>query len=88
VVTVTSLVQAGSAGDVTVIDVALLITRFVAGVAPKLTVVAAVRFVPVTVTEVPPAVEPEDGLTEVTVGVVLVVNVVVVVEGATYTHAT
>jgi hypothetical protein len=80
VVTATSLVQAGSAGDVTVIDVALLITRFVAVVAPKLTAVAAVRFVPVTVTEVPPAVEPEDGLTEVTVGVV--------VEGATYTHAT
>jgi hypothetical protein len=47
-----------------------------------------VRFVPVTVTEVPPAVEPEGGLTEVTVGVVVVVNVVVVVEGATYTHAT
>jgi len=35
---------------------------------PKSTALAPVRFVPVTVTEVPPADGPEEGLTELTVG--------------------
>jgi hypothetical protein len=45
-----------------------LTTRFRAALDPKSTAVAPVKFVPVTVTEVPPAVEPVLGLTEVTVG--------------------
>ena len=40
----------------------------VAPVAPNLTAVAPVRFVPVIVTLVPPAVGPALGLTAVTVG--------------------
>jgi hypothetical protein len=66
VVTVTSVVHAGSAGDVTVMDVADTTLKEVAAVEPNLTAVAPVRFVPVTVTEVP--VGPEGGLTEVTTG--------------------
>ena len=38
----------------------------VAGLAPKFTAVAPVKFVPVTVTDVPAG--PDDGLTPVTVG--------------------
>jgi hypothetical protein len=47
-------------------DVADTTLKEVAAVEPNLTAVAPVRFVPVTVTEVP--VGPEGGLTEVTVG--------------------
>ena len=39
-----------------------------AGVVPKSTAVAPVKLVPVTVTEVPPAAGPLEGLTPVTVG--------------------
>ena len=39
-----------------------------AAVAPNFTADAPVKFVPVTVTEVPPALGPDDGLTAVTVG--------------------
>jgi hypothetical protein len=53
---------------VTVIEVGPLTTRFTAALDPKSTAVAPVKFAPVMVTEVPPAVEPEDGLTFVTVG--------------------
>jgi hypothetical protein len=42
--------------------------KLVAGTPPKVTVVAPVKFVPVTVTTVPPAVLPVFGLTAVTVG--------------------
>jgi hypothetical protein len=35
---------------------------------PKFTADAPVKFVPVIVTDVPPALEPDDGLTPVTVG--------------------
>ena len=56
------------AGDVAVIEVAELTVKPVAGVAPKLTAVAPVNPVPVTVTEVPPAVGPAVGEIEVTVG--------------------
>ena len=68
VVTVMSTVPALSAGEVAVIDVALLTVNAVAAVAPKLTAVAPVKPVPVIVTEVPPAVGPLVGLTLVTVG--------------------
>ena len=44
--------------------------KVVAAVAPNLTPVAPVKLVPVIVTEVPPAVGPELGLTAVTVGTV------------------
>jgi hypothetical protein len=67
VTTVTSTVPAGSAGETIVIDVAELTTRPVPGVAPKLTAVAPVKLVPVTVTVVPPAIGPAEGLTLVTV---------------------
>ena len=45
-----------------------LTTRPVPAVVPNLTTVAPVKPVPVTVTEVPPAVDPVLGLTPVTVG--------------------
>jgi hypothetical protein len=67
VVTVTSTVPVLPAGAVAVIEVALVTVK-VAAVAPKLTAVAPVKFIPVTVTEVPPAVGPEDGLTPLTAG--------------------
>ena len=68
VVTVTSTVPAPSAGEVAVIDVALLTVKPAAAVPPKLTAVAPVKPVPVIVTDVPPAVVPLFGLTLVTVG--------------------
>ena len=68
VVTVTSTVAAASAGEVAVMEVALLTVTPVPAVAPKSPRVAPVKLVPVTVTEVPPAVGPELGLTVVTVG--------------------
>jgi hypothetical protein len=56
------------AGDtaVKVVDEATL--NDTAAIEPNLTAVAPLKPLPVTVTEVPPAVEPEDGLTEETVG--------------------
>ncbi len=56
------------AGEVAVIEVAPLMVTLVAAVEPNLTVDAAVKFVPVMVTDVPPAAGPEAGLIEVTVG--------------------
>jgi len=56
-------------------DVAEVTTNDAAAVVPKLTPVAPVKFVPVTVTLVPPAVVPEVGLTLVTVGADAAVNV-------------
>ena len=58
---------ADSAGLVTVIEVDELAV-IVPAVVPKSTAVAPVRLVPVMVTEVPPAVVPEVGVIEVTVG--------------------
>ena len=67
--TVTSTVAAPSAGEVAVMDVALLTVKLVAGLPdPKLTAVAPVKLVPVIVTLVPPVVGPSAGLTAVTVG--------------------
>ena len=56
------------AGDVAVIEVALLTVNEVAAVAPNFTAVAPVKLVPVMVTDVPPSVVPAVGLIEVTVG--------------------
>jgi hypothetical protein len=69
VVTVTSTAPVDPAGAAAVKLVAELTLNEVAATEPNLTAVAPVKPVPVTVTEVPPAVGPEDGLTEVTVGV-------------------
>ena len=67
-VTVTSTVPVPG-GDVVVIDVGLTTVNGVAGLpAPKETAVTAVKFVPVIVTEVPPAPGPVEGLIPVTVG--------------------
>jgi len=66
VVTVTSTVPV-PAGEVAVIEVAELAVT-VALVTPNVTAVAPVKLVPVIVTLVPPAVVPEVGEIEVTVG--------------------
>ena len=69
VVTVTSTVLTlVDVGDMAVIAVALATVKLVAGVLPKRTLVAPVKFVPVIVTAVPPAAGPLAGNTEVTVG--------------------
>ena len=68
VVTVTSTVPAVPAGLVAVICVAELTVKPVAAAVPNSTAVAPVRFVPVMVTLVPPAVGPAVGLTAVTAG--------------------
>jgi hypothetical protein len=57
------------AGEVAVSEVIELSVTFVAAVPPKLTVAPVTKFVPVTVTVVPPAAGPEVGLRELTVGV-------------------
>ena len=57
VVTVTSTVPE-PAGDVAVMLVELTTVTPMAALAPKSTAVAAVKLVPVTVTEVPPAAGP------------------------------
>jgi hypothetical protein len=68
VVTVTCTVEAPSAGEVMVIEVAEWTTKPVPAVAPNFTDVAPVKLVPVRLTDVPPAVVPELGLTPVTEG--------------------
>ena len=67
VVTVMSQVPAKFGGATAVICVAELTTKSVEGALPKLTPVAPVKPVPVTVTRVPPAVLPELVLSEVSV---------------------
>jgi len=66
VVTTTSAAPAVPDGVVMAIEVAVSVTT-VAGLPPTVTV-AANRFVPPMVTLVPPAVGPEEGVTEVTIG--------------------
>jgi hypothetical protein len=56
------------AGVVAVIDVLLTTVTPVAAVFPNFTVAPEAKFVPVTVTAVPPATGPLFGLTAVTVG--------------------
>ena len=67
VITVTCTVPV-PAGETTVRPVAVTLLSPVPGVEPKLTAVAPVKLVPVTVTVVPPAGAPLFGLTSVTVG--------------------
>ena len=67
VVTVTLTVPV-PAGEVTVRLVAVTPLIEVPGLVPKSTAVAPVKLVPLTVTEVPPAAGPLEGLTPVTVG--------------------
>ena len=68
VVTLTSTVPALPTGVVAVIWVAELTVNPLAAVAPKVTAVAPVKFVPVIVTVVPPAVGPAVAVMLVTVG--------------------
>ena len=67
VVTVTLTVPRAPAGEVAVIEVAVSAV-IVPDAVPNLTLVAPARLVPVMVTGVPPALEPEVGPTPVTVG--------------------
>jgi len=68
VVTVTSTVPR-PVGAGTVMELALFTVNGVAGLAgPKFTPVTPLKFVPVIVTDVPPVVVPEVGLSPVTVG--------------------
>jgi hypothetical protein len=67
VVTFTSTVPV-PAGDVAVMVESLPTEYVAAAVAPNFTADAPVKFVPVIVTEVPPPLGPDDGLTPVTVG--------------------
>ena len=68
VVTATVFAPAVPAGVTAVSCVALVTETEVAAAPPTVTDVAPVRFVPVTVIEVPPATEPEVGETAVIVG--------------------
>jgi len=68
VVTVMSTVPRDPAGDSALIEVGPVTLKLVAGVDPKRTALAPVKFVPVIVTAVPPPVEPDEGLTALTVG--------------------
>ena len=63
-VTVTSTVAAEPAGDTIVSDVSEEIEMLVPEVAPNFTDVAVRKPVPVTVTVVPPRIEPTVGLTD------------------------
>ena len=65
--TVTSTVPGASAGDETVIVVAVMDST-VAGLPPKSTIAPAVNPVPVIVTSVPPLARPLFGDTALTVG--------------------
>jgi len=67
-VTVTVTAPALPAGVVAVIVVLFTTATLVAAILPNVTVAPAVKFVPVIVTAVPPAVDPLLGLTLVTVG--------------------
>ena len=68
VVTVMLVAPAAPGGATAVIEVAELMVKLVAAVAPKDTALAPARLVPVRVTLVPPAIAPVDGDTLVTVG--------------------
>jgi len=68
VVTRISTVPVDPTGEVAVIWVAEFTEYAAAAVLPNATAVASVNPVPVIVTDVPPAVEPEDGETDVTDG--------------------
>ena len=67
-VTTTFTAPAACAGVVAVIDVLLTTVTLVAAVPPSVTVAPARKPVPVIVTGVPPAVVPDGGAIELTVG--------------------
>ena len=67
-VTVTLTVPAAPAGETAVSEVELLKTTPVPGFAPKVTVAPDTKLAPAMVTEVPPAVGPEEGVTLLTTG--------------------
>ena len=67
-VTTTLFVPAVPAGVIAVSEVALTKTTLVAALPPIVTVAPFTKPVPVIVTAVPPIVEPEFGVIEVTVG--------------------
>ena len=67
VATVTLTVPADSAGEVAVIESGEFTVVAVAVMLPNITVAGEVKLVPVMVTEVPPAVGPDEGLTLITV---------------------
>jgi len=68
-VTLTSTAPAAWAGVVQVICVKLTTVIPAAAVPPKVTAAPLVKLLPAIATEVPPAVVPVEGVTEVTVGV-------------------
>ena len=68
VVTVMSTAPSACGGAMAVIEVTEFTVNDDAAVPPNETAVAPVKFVPVIVTLVPPAVEPADGLTPLTFG--------------------
>jgi hypothetical protein len=68
VVTVISTVPVVLVGATTINDVFDTTVKKYVGTVPKVTTVAPLKLVPVTLTTVPPAVEPVFGLTAVTVG--------------------
>jgi hypothetical protein len=68
VVTVTSTVPRVPAGEVAVIEVGLFTVNFAAALLANFTALAPANPVPVIVTDVPPVLGPEVGLTPVTVG--------------------
>jgi hypothetical protein len=74
VVTVISTIPAVPAGDFMVREVAEATTRLVPAVDPNFTAVAPINPVPVTMTEVPPAIGPLTGEMPVTVGTGAYVN--------------
>jgi len=65
---VTSTSPAEPAGEVAVIEVSLFTVKSVAGTEPNMTVEHPQNPVPVIDTDVPPSVDPDVGLTPVTVG--------------------
>ena len=67
-VTTTFTAPAARAGVTAVIVLALTMLTFVAALPPKVMVAPDEKFVPVMFTDVPPAVVPELGETDVTVG--------------------
>jgi hypothetical protein len=73
-VTVTVTAPAAFAGAVAVICVLLTTTTFVAAAVPNVTVAPDAKFVPVIVTDVPPAAGPLLGDTPLTVGAMIYVN--------------
>jgi len=62
-------VPAACSGATAEIEDAELTEKDVAAIAPKYTALVPARFVPVIVTDVPPAAGPDDGLMPATVGV-------------------